>query len=84
MGLFVMATLAEMHSFLALPPPPKSDFVFGHTKHSSLVRLLCCPPNVSMLIQFKIICVALFMIQSLQSSFTGNEVSKIDLYIAET
>ncbi len=35
-------------------------------------------------IQFKIICIAIFMKQSLQSSFTGNEVSTIDLYIAET
>ncbi len=33
---------------------------------------------------FKIICLALFTIQSLQSSFTGNYVSAIDLYIAET
>ncbi len=35
-------------------------------------------------IQFKIICIALFTIQSLQSSFTGNEVSTIYLYIVET
>ncbi len=35
-------------------------------------------------VKFKIICIALFMIQSLQSSFTGNYVSAIDLYIAET
>ncbi len=32
-------------------------------------------------IQFKIICIALFTIQSMQSSFTGNYVSTIDLYI---
>ncbi len=31
-------------------------------------------------IQFKIICIALFTIQLLQSNFTGNYVSKIDLY----
>ncbi len=31
-------------------------------------------------IQFKIICLALFTIQSLQSHFTGNYVSKIDVY----
>ncbi len=30
--------------------------------------------------QFKIICIALFTIQSLQSNFTGNAFSKIDLY----
>ncbi len=35
-------------------------------------------------IQFKIICIALFTIQSLQSSCTGNYVSTIYLYIAET
>ncbi len=34
--------------------------------------------------QFKIICIALFSIQSLQSSFTGNYISAIDLYIVET
>ncbi len=34
-------------------------------------------------IQFKIICTVLFTIQSLQSSFTGNYVSTIDLYIVE-
>ncbi len=31
-------------------------------------------------IQFKIICIAIFTIQLLQSNFTGSEVSKIDLY----
>ncbi len=35
-------------------------------------------------VQFKIICIALFMIQSLQSSFIGNYVSTIYLYIVET
>ncbi len=35
-------------------------------------------------IQFNIICIALFTIQSLQSSFTGNYVSTIDLEIVET
>jgi len=35
-------------------------------------------------IQFKIICITLITIQSLQSSFTGNYVSTTDLYIAET
>ncbi len=35
-------------------------------------------------IQFKNICIALFTIQSLQSSFTGNYISTIYLYIAET
>ncbi len=35
-------------------------------------------------IKFKIICIALFTIQSLQSSFPGNYVSTIDLYIVET
>ncbi len=35
-------------------------------------------------IKSKIICIELFTIQSLQSNFTGNEVSKIDLYIVET
>ncbi len=34
--------------------------------------------------QFKIICIALFMIQSLKSSFTRNYVSTTDLYIVET
>ncbi len=34
--------------------------------------------------RFKIICIALFTIQSLQSSFTGNYVSTIDLYIVDT
>ncbi len=34
----------------------------------------------TLLIQFKIICIALFTIQSLQSNFTGNYVFKIDLY----
>ncbi len=36
--------------------------------------------SVILSIQFKIICIALFTIQSLQSNFTGNYVSKIDLY----
>ncbi len=35
-------------------------------------------------IKFKIICIALFTKQSLQSSFKGNSVPTIDLYIAET
>ncbi len=35
-------------------------------------------------VQFNVICIALFTIQSLQSSFTGNSVSTIDLYIVET
>ncbi len=35
-------------------------------------------------IQFKIICIALFMIQSLQSNFTGNTFSKIDLYCSNS
>ncbi len=34
-------------------------------------------------IQFKMICIALFTIQSLQKSFPGNFVSTIDLYILE-
>ncbi len=47
--------------------------------------LLSWPRPISMQhsiasIQFKIICIALFTIQSLQSNFTGNYVSKIDLY----
>ncbi len=41
-------------------------------------------PAVRRYIQFKIICISLFTIQPLQSSFTGNYVSTIDLYIAET
>ncbi len=35
-------------------------------------------------IQFNIICIALFTKQSLQSSFTGNYVSTIDLNMSET
>ncbi len=34
--------------------------------------------------KFKNICIALFKIQSLQSSFAGNYVSTIDLFIVET
>ncbi len=36
--------------------------------------------NVKNSIQFKIICITLFTLQSLQSNFTGYYVSKIDLY----
>ncbi len=34
-------------------------------------------------IQFKIICIVLFTKQSLQSSFTGNYISTIDIYILQ-
>ncbi len=56
-------------------------FIVASLRHTCAIIMLSNQFNS---IQFKIICIALFMIQSLQSSFTVNLVSTIDLYITET
>ncbi len=53
---------------------PTGFVVQGHmfVKWHSFLNIWKCTVNISQSIEFKIICLALFTIQSLQSSFTGN------------
>ncbi len=54
--------------------------LINYTNVKQIVETLMASPIIDQIIQFKIICIALFTIQSLQSNFTENYVSKIDLY----